>query len=292
MAAVSFCTAALLSCSIDERMLEDTSFNNRDKRTADAHKGDKGDKKTEALLAQLQADAHSLRLRASLLLMVLAWLSVFVGCAFFLVYWVEFHSHDDLVTGYVDVNAKYDYVPYIYIVTGIFGICNYLALPPNDLVLIRANAFITVILVRVGFHGGLFIWSTAKTAAMQGSEKTRRLHIAFMCTFFVNYVLQLALLAPAFQRAVSGRKALATIWRAERFHLLFESTVTNVMGVIAGDTGWTIWVSFFSAEGVMALLLYKKNRDRFSAMMNRLAARGEQRQAATVAHLVGQLPKG
>ena len=65
-----------------------------------------------------------------------------------------------LTAGYVDVNQKYEYVLYLYIVMGLFGLGNYLALSPNDLTLIRINAFATVILFRFAFHecGSLPAW--------------------------------------------------------------------------------------------------------------------------------------
>ena len=73
-----------------------------------------------------------------------------------------------LTAGYVDVNQKYEYVLYLYIVMGLFGLGNYLALSPNDLTLIRINAFATVILFRFAFHecGSLACFFPPKTGAV------------------------------------------------------------------------------------------------------------------------------
>ena len=115
-------------------------------------------KDAEATLSRMQADAHALRLRASLLLMAASWMMLIASMASFAPYCIIIFKNGTLYGGYVEANAKLPYTPLVYVVTSICGVGNYLALCPNDLLLIRLNAAAQEWGLRFAFHGGLFLW--------------------------------------------------------------------------------------------------------------------------------------
>ena len=178
----------------------------------------------EALLQRMQGEAHALRLRASLLLMGFSWIAGILGVGFFIPSMTEFFVHEamyNVTHANVLYEESWSWVSIFYICMSFAGVGNLLALTPDNLRLVRVNAIFQV--VGCYFcHAVLWLLWIRMILSWDSVPHIMILWFVFCFLFTFNYTLSAVLMAPAFQRGVSARVALAHVWTAERSRLIVE----------------------------------------------------------------------
>jgi hypothetical protein len=193
------------------------------------------------------------------------------------------------------------------------------ALRPTDLPRIRR--FVAIVLFWIFIQGGWVLWGAiAILQPLQQCESHffsangtscalpvhQKIIVGWDVSLAVAYFAVLPpLVLPVFSPRVSGRRALARMWMWYRLYNALTGIIyVPIMALLWNPevVGFTYFdVAPFSSTGylsvpvctlLIALLATPKNRARVQSWLQQLAARGEERQAAAIAHLVGQMPAG
>ena len=221
---------------------------------------------TEALLSRMQQDAHALRLRASLFLMGASLLAMVLAMVTYTpfvvaVAYVSPNSTESRAVqfyrGWTHAMEYYGWVPGLYVASGIFGAGNYLALYPGNLRLIQLNAAFQVYLFRAAYHGCvnvIFIVIILQISLEDPLNMPLVFQLITSFGFTIGFIIECVLAIPVFEHGLSGRVALARVWKAERFLLGYEAVLYATLRA-CGHEITPLWDTYFALEGLLSVVL-------------------------------------